>query len=579
MPSRSVSILIGSALLGPLLAAGCIKRSAAPALAGAATAAASPAPAQTAALEAANARIAGVDRVDLLGGAGAKAFVVSGEVAKVVLTQIQVAGQPFSTAVRAEVKEASGHEWAVQLRGLTTAAVDAGDVLLATFYLRTETPQEGSVGETEFVLELAESPFTKSVSYPIQVGRDWTKVQVRFQAAQHYGIGQAQILFRLGYEPEVLDIGGVSVESFGKRLALSALPSTLGEDRRRERAAAATVNQMQPVTTPVNGGELRFEINPSQVIGPISPYVYGINSQKAEGVGATVKRTGGNTQTAYNWENNAANAGSDYNHFSHDWPCTALGYRDCDQPGAQFLDFAIENRKAGVESIVTIPMVDYVAADKHGAVAEKDKAPSSRWNRSFAAKPGPFAPTPDLSDGNVYQDEFVNFLTRKLGPADKGGIRFYSLDNEPALWPSTHPRVHPDKTRYDEMVARTEATAGAITKNRSDRRGPGRRGVRLVRIHDPERRSRCRRAQSGIRHLPGFLPRLDEIPGGETPPQAGSRAGRALVSGGERNQADHRERRVAEDRRRPVAGAAQPVGSDVCREELDHRGSGANRSG
>jgi Glycoside hydrolase family 44 len=64
----------------------------------------------------------------------------------------------------------------------------------------------------------------------------------------------------------------------------------------------------------------------------------------------------------------------------------------------------------------------------------------------------------------VYQDEFVNFLVQKLGKAADGGVKFYSLDNEPALWPSTHPRVHPEKTRYDEMVTRSEGIAGAITQ-------------------------------------------------------------------------------------------------------------------
>jgi mannan endo-1,4-beta-mannosidase len=63
----------------------------------------------------------------------------------------------------------------------------------------------------------------------------------------------------------------------------------------------------------------------------------------------------------------------------------------------------------------------------------------------------------------VYEDEFVDFLVRKLGKADAGGVRFYSLDNEPALWPSTHPRVHPEKTTYREMVSRTEAQASVLT--------------------------------------------------------------------------------------------------------------------
>jgi len=171
---------------------------------------------------------------------------------------------------------------------------------------------------------------------------------------------------------------------------------------------------------------------------------------------------GGNRQTAYNWEINASNAGNDYQHSSDEWACTAMGYRNCSAPGAQFLDFVSDNHAAGMESIVTIPLVDYVTADKNGSVAENEKAPSPRWVRSYPKKSGPFSLSPDLSDGKVYEDEFVNLLVGKLGKAQQGGARFYSLDNEPALWPSTHPRVHPEKTTYREMIERSEATADAI---------------------------------------------------------------------------------------------------------------------
>ncbi len=443
------------------LGAACIKRTAGPPAEGAATAAAKP----SAAVEAANARIAGVPRVDLLGGAGIKAFHVAGETAKVDTAIVPVTGQPFTEAVRFTIKEASSHEYAVQTTAPIAAAIDEGDAILATFYLRTATPQEGGVGETEFVFELAQSPYTKSIQYPITAGAEWVKVQAHFRAAKSYAAGDAQMIFRLGYDPEVLEIGGVTVESFGKRVPVSSLPTTQTADRRREKELAAAAKQAASADTgPVAGGELRFEIATGKVIRPISPYVYGVNSQKDPGYGATVRRLGGNRGTGYNWENNASNAGSDYKQQSDEWQCTTLGYKDCDQPAAQYIDFAQANRKVGVESVATVPIVDYVTADKRGSVPESEKAPSKRWNRSFPKKPGPFASTPDLNDGNVYQDEFVNYLVQKLGDAAHGGIKFYSLDNEPALWPSTHPRIHPEKVRYQEMITRTEATALAITK-------------------------------------------------------------------------------------------------------------------
>ena len=231
--------------------------------------------------EAANARIASLPRVDLLGGAGIAAFKIMGDNAKAAEGKtITVTGQPFADAMRFTVKEASSHEWAVQLQTPTTAPVAMGDAILATFWFRTETPQEGSVGETEFVFELGRSPYSKSIQYPIQAGPDWTRVQVRFNADKAYAAGEANMIFRLGYEPQTIDLGGVKVESFGKQIAMGGLPTSQTADRRRAKAFAAAAKEAQASATPVEAGELTFEVDTAKVIRPISPYVYGINSQK-----------------------------------------------------------------------------------------------------------------------------------------------------------------------------------------------------------------------------------------------------------------------------------------------------------
>jgi mannan endo-1,4-beta-mannosidase len=455
----STQILCRCALLG-LMLGGCIKRTAAPP-----SSPGSEAPQASALLDAANVRIANVPRVDLLCGRGVRDFVVQGDAQKAESSQVSVHELPFGEAARLRVKEGAGNEWSVQFQGATCAPIEAGDILLATFYLRAEAPKEDGVGETSFVFELGKPPYTKSVEYPVQVPRQWTKVQVRFQSAEAYASGQAHMNFHLGYEPETLDLGGMTVENFSRRIALSQLPNTRAADRHREKANAAEIaarDQAALSGPPTEGGDLRFEVNPKSVIRTISPYVYGVNSHKIDSFGATVRRMGGNRQTAYNWEINASNAGSDYQYSSDEWACTAMGYRNCSTPGAQFLDFVEENRAAGMESIVTIPLADYVSADKLGSVAENEKAPSPRWVRSYPKKPGPFSLVPDLNDGKVFEDEFVNLLVNKLGKAAKGGARFYSLDNEPALWSGLHVRIHPQKTTYKEIIERSEATADAI---------------------------------------------------------------------------------------------------------------------
>src|SRR5271169_6398105 len=55
-------------------------------------------------------------------------------------------------------------------------------------------------------------------------------------------------------------------------------------------------------------------VNPA-IKHPISPYIYGINfATQIDGAPSalTLDRWGGNRATAYNWETNASNAGSDY---------------------------------------------------------------------------------------------------------------------------------------------------------------------------------------------------------------------------------------------------------------------------
>jgi len=413
-------------------------------------------------------RLVGVERANLLGSRGMGALALEGDTQKVTLTTVPVQGQPFPSALRAVITEGSGSEWGVQLVAPNAVAVEKDDAILTSFYLRGPTPPEGTpLAQTEFVFELGRAPYSKSVHYPVQVGPEWTKVQIRFKAAQAYAAGEAHMIFRLGYDPETLELGGLTIESFGKRVPVASLPASEGADRGRETAARAAAYEAEKAaahTPPVNGGELAIQVSPAKVIRPISPLVYGINGQKVEDSGATLRRLGGNRATGYNWETNASNAGNDYHHTSDEWGCTVLGFHDCDVPGAQMVDFAAENRKEGRETILTIPMVDYVTADKKGMVKESEQAPSPRWVRSSPRKPGPFAATPDLGDGAVYQDEAVNYLVGKLGKANAGGVRYYALDNEPALWPSTHPRIHPARTTYAEMLARSEATADAITR-------------------------------------------------------------------------------------------------------------------
>ena len=59
--------------------------------------------------------------------------------------------------------------------------------------------------------------------------------------------------------------------------------------------------------------DVHFNIDALQNVHNISRFIYGVN-QSLSGAYSnnTFERVGGNRLTAYNWENNASNAGSDY---------------------------------------------------------------------------------------------------------------------------------------------------------------------------------------------------------------------------------------------------------------------------
>ncbi len=209
---------------------------------------------------------------------------------------------------------------------------------------------------------------------------------------------------------------------------------------------------------------VNIRINISEGHIAISPYIYGVNEGLLK-YNAPVKaiRAGGNRYTAYNWVNNASNAGSDWHNSSDNHLVRKLSEKMQNTPGAAALNLAQECRnRGGAYSLMTLQMAGYAAADMNGAVAENDAAPSARWNKVEFTKGSEFSLTPDLDSGVVYMDEFVNYLVNKLGSSSEGGIKGYSLDNEPALWRGTHHLIHPEKAACREIAERSAELAGAV---------------------------------------------------------------------------------------------------------------------
>lgn len=208
--------------------------------------------------------------------------------------------------------------------------------------------------------------------------------------------------------------------------------------------------------------QVRFSVFTQQRRRPISRYIYGTNQPNWSTTARrlTLGRAGGNRWTAYNWENNASNAGTD-------WMNQNDGYLSASNtPGDAVRQAVSAAHAAGASELVTVPIVGYVAADKSpgGDVSATPNYLNTRFRVSAPRKGSALSLTPDASDARVYQDEFVNWCERTfpMARADSQRTIFYSLDNEPDLWNSTHPRIHPMPVTYAEIVQRSTDFAGAI---------------------------------------------------------------------------------------------------------------------
>jgi endo-1,4-beta-xylanase len=182
----------------------------------------------TASAEPSRADYGKVPALDLLGGAGITAFALRGAPERVATNVVDVAGQPFSKALRAEIKQKSQNLWDVQLVAENKGEVKTGDVLLVSFWYRTEyVPAESGEAQIEVNFELSRLPFEKALMYTVKAGAQWKQFFLPFVAKRDFALGESQVAFRLGYAPpQTVDIAEVKVENFQQRLRLADLPRT-----------------------------------------------------------------------------------------------------------------------------------------------------------------------------------------------------------------------------------------------------------------------------------------------------------------------------------------------------------------
>jgi hypothetical protein len=229
-------------------------------------------------------------------------------------------------------------------------------------------------------------------------------------------------------------------------------------------AAAPSGGVIPPSTPPASN--VIFAIDSTQDARPISRFIYGLNHWSGTGrpANSTLSRSGGNRMTAYNWETNASNAGSDY--FNQNDGFLGGG----NTPNGAVAPLIEGARAANAAAVVTLPTLGYVSADKASADREDVNVTPNylqvRFHQSLPRKGAAFSLTPNTADAFVYQDEYINFLDQTYAGAFSAVSNpiFISLDNEPDLWHTTHARLRGDAVRPPGTQSGTNVTYAEIVQ-------------------------------------------------------------------------------------------------------------------
>jgi hypothetical protein len=217
----------------------------------------------------------------------------------------------------------------------------------------------------------------------------------------------------------------------------------------------------------------------------ISPLIYGVAFGTASDLvllNAPLNREGGDSTSTYSWRANALNLAADY--YFESYPQAGGG-----TAGAYVDGIIAGNAQAGARSLVTVPMIGWVA--KLGP--DRARLPSFSIGKygpecaSYNGQSGtdPYFPdagigvetncqtfitgnSPDdayVRDSTGNEEDWVKHLVAKWGGAAGTGPSYYLTDNESSIWFVVHRDVHPigpHATEIRDDVIRTSAFVKAI---------------------------------------------------------------------------------------------------------------------
>jgi Glycoside hydrolase family 44/Bacterial Ig domain len=227
--------------------------------------------------------------------------------------------------------------------------------------------------------------------------------------------------------------------------------------------------------TVVTNLAVNLTVDAAQGQHPISPLIYGVafaTPPQLTDLNAPLNRSGGNTETRYNWQINAHNHGADWYFESLDDGNST--------PGQSADQFVTDSKNGGAQPALTVPMIGWLAKLGPGrarlasyAITNYGLQAANDWQWFAQAGNGVITNTSiqittnnpndaSIFTNSTFQQAWIQHLISRWGNSTNGGVRYYLMDNEHTIWHSTHRDVHPIGTTMQEIRDKMFDYAGVV---------------------------------------------------------------------------------------------------------------------
>lgn len=137
-----------------------------------------------------------------------------------------IPGEEFSQAANLIIAQAGANPWDAGWSIRNKVAISTGDIMLASFYIRSV----GGEGSVNFFVENV-TDFFKEVYLTLPVTEEWTRYFVPFSSQNTYDVNESGWGFHLASQAQTIQVGGFTAINYNNSTTIDQLPDEVNNDQ------------------------------------------------------------------------------------------------------------------------------------------------------------------------------------------------------------------------------------------------------------------------------------------------------------------------------------------------------------